>query len=435
MEHLKNGIACQSNKLVEARYSLSPNEQKIIVLMVSLISPNDKDFKEYEIKIADFVQLLNIRNNKAYKETKDLLYRLASRTLFIERENGFLVTGWVSSAEYFKDTGLIKLCFDKKLKPYLLELKKEFTKLDLFTIVRFRSFYTIRIYMLLKQYEKIGGRTFELTDFRAKLGIEKKYLQFKDLRKRVINQAKKELDKKDKQDNFISDISFTFETIKRGRTITRLRFVIYQNTHKNAEKTQNTRLIAPEIPVIKADAMIIDQSPELTQLLEFGVAGASAEAILKKYPIDYIQEKLQLTAEEERKSPVGFFIKAVENDYKSKKIAQEKIKKEKEKKAVEKKQQAEQNELISTLSKEYGRIERESYLNSLTDEKIEKLTETIKQECKKNNNAYGLRFIEAGLALEHNFHVSGYINSRIPDFEEGKHRYVTDKMMEKGFYR
>ena len=51
--------------------------------------------------------------------------------------------------------------------------------------------------MLLKQYQKIGYREFELQEFKEILGIgEKEYPAYKDFRRRVIDQAKKEFDKK-----------------------------------------------------------------------------------------------------------------------------------------------------------------------------------------------------------------------------------------------
>jgi plasmid replication initiation protein len=233
MEYKKNGMFCQSNRLIEARFSLTPNEQKLVIMMISLISWGDKDFQNYEIRVADFSKLLNLKNKNIYSQIKDILCRITSRTVFIKKEKGFLVSGWVSSAEYIERSGIIQLSFDKKLKPYLLELKSEFTKLNLFTVVQFKSSYTIRIYMLLKQYETFGVREFDLYEFRHNLGIKDTiYTEFKRFRARVINQAKKELDKKDKQGNFISDITFQFEPIKSGRSIKRLRFIIIKNKLK-----------------------------------------------------------------------------------------------------------------------------------------------------------------------------------------------------------
>ena len=430
MDDLKNGIVCQSNKLIEARYSLTTNEQKLVVIMIALINKDDEDFKDYKIRILEFSNLLKLKNKNIHRQVRELLLRLLDRTIVIEKsKHSFLGMGWVSSAEYIAEKGIVELSFDKKLKPYLLELKKEFTKLDLFKIIQFRSNYTIRIYMLLKQYEKIGVREFDLLDFKKKLRVEKLYPRFNNLRQRIIQQAKKEFDEKDKQGHFLSDINFHFEPIKRGRSVTRIRFIIFQNQHKTVTDPENVPLIKSEIPAL-ATSTTNDLSPALKQLLDFGVAGATAEAIIKKHPADYIQEKLQLTTEEDRKSPVGFLVKALENDYKSKKVAQQKIKIENKNKALAKEKQAKRNKLITELSEEYGHIKRKQFLDSLSEEETTELTHTLTQQCKDNNRAYGLRFIEMDLALEHNAHVFDYIDARIPNFEEGKWEYVKSKLME-----
>lgn len=311
MGRLNNGIVCQSNKLVEARFSLTLNEQKLIIMMVSLISLNDKDFKDYEIRVADFAELLKIKNKNIYSEIKDLLLRLTGRTLFIKEETGFLVTSWVSSARYIEASGVIQLSFDKKLKPYLLELKSEFTKLNLFTVVQFKSTYTIRIYMLLKQYEKLKVREFDLLDLRQKLGMKEGiYPEFRSFRERVINQAKKELDKKDKEGDFISDITFIFKPIKQGRRIVRLRFLIVKNKKYKPKETDT----CTKFNIVHHH---LKKSKEFHLLSELGITEKKVLDVLDKYASEIIKEKLALTKEEERKNPSGFFLKALENDYKS----------------------------------------------------------------------------------------------------------------------
>jgi len=86
MDRLKNGIACYSNTLIEARYSLTPNEQKLVIMMVALISPEDQDFKDYRIHVSDFSQLLELKNKNIHSQIKDVLCRLAGRVLFIPKK-------------------------------------------------------------------------------------------------------------------------------------------------------------------------------------------------------------------------------------------------------------------------------------------------------------------------------------------------------------
>jgi len=188
----KNNLAVtQSNRLVEARYSLNLNEQRVVLYMISLIHPEDEDFKDYSLKLSDIVNMAGLKNKNIYTELQDLLIGLRRKTLVIPNSDGYLVSGWVSSAEYREKEGVVLLSFDAKLKPYLLKLKEQFTKYRLCHVTNFRSTYTIRIYMLLKQYETIGCREFELQDFRKILDIKNKYPHFPELRRRVINIAQK----------------------------------------------------------------------------------------------------------------------------------------------------------------------------------------------------------------------------------------------------
>ena len=120
----KNLLVKHSNKLSEARYFLTVGEQRLILLMVSMIDRKDEDFKDYEIKINDFLRLLNLTGKANHKRMEEVLNKLMERVLHIEDlEGNWLKTHWVSSAEYVKNKGIVYLCFDPKLKPYLLQLK------------------------------------------------------------------------------------------------------------------------------------------------------------------------------------------------------------------------------------------------------------------------------------------------------------------------
>ena len=273
-KHIKR-VVTQSNKLIEARYALSIGEQKIILLLISTISPEDKELKHYEMKVTDFAQMMNLKGNSVYERLNNSLDKLLSRVLHIPTDQGYLKIGWVSSAEYVKQQGIIFLSFDKKLKPYLLELKEQFTKYDLFVVTQFQSTYSVRIYMLLKQYQKIGKREFALDDFRAILGIEEnKYKKFYDFRKRIINQAKKEFEAKNKESgNYNSDISFDFEVIRTARTITRLRFIIKKQQHESQQ------LVEPLLDVESIETS--EATPALKALAEHKVKGKIANNYIK----------------------------------------------------------------------------------------------------------------------------------------------------------
>ena len=63
------------------------------------------------------------------------------------------------------------LSFHPDLKPYLLMIKEGYTKHYLAAVLNLNSSYAVRIYVLIKQYEKIGSRTVTVDEFREMLQI------------------------------------------------------------------------------------------------------------------------------------------------------------------------------------------------------------------------------------------------------------------------
>lgn len=75
------------------------------------------------------------------------------------------------------------------------------------------------MYELLKQYERVGKRTFELEELKQILKTEEKYQLYGDFKRYVLKRAKKDLEK-------FTDISFKREEKKRGRKVSQLVFHI-----------------------------------------------------------------------------------------------------------------------------------------------------------------------------------------------------------------
>ena len=228
-----NTIVVQSNYLIESKYTLTVYEQRLIFAMISMIKPTDEDFKEYKISLAELSEMMNIDLPNIYREAKKIIYRIMRRVLQIETNDGsFIQIHWISCAEHKKD--YVNISFHPKLKPYLLQLKNCFTKCDLKLLNQFQSIYTIRIYQLLKQYKSIGYRTFLVDDLKKILGIEEnKYKIFKDFRRRVLDQARNELDMR-------ADITFDLDGIVKGKKTSKITFKILDKKSFITNEIQKT---------------------------------------------------------------------------------------------------------------------------------------------------------------------------------------------------
>ena len=205
---LSSSIVTQSNELISARYTLPLSEQRLLLTMIARIQPDDEDFKPYKIGVGELADFLGVARGSAYRECKKITKSLLSRVVEIRDADTLIQIGWVSSAVYVDGTGTVILSFDPLLKPYLLELKGNFTSCKLEMLLSFKSQYTVRMYTFLKQYERLKEREIELGQLRDVLGISvDQHVEYKNFKTNILNSVQKELIEK-------SDLTFEYDEIK-----------------------------------------------------------------------------------------------------------------------------------------------------------------------------------------------------------------------------
>ncbi len=229
-------IIVKANKLVEARQRLSIQEQRIILLLISKIRPEDVNFLWYKFGILDFAKFLGIEKCQGiYLDVRKAVRKLMKRIVTVDRNDRNIDLHWIEAAAY-GEKGFIKICMNQVLKPYLLNLKSQFTKYNIGYIVHLRSTYSIRIYELLKRFEYLGEVTFTLDKLKFTLGVDPDgYKFYNHFKSKVILVAQKELLEK-------TDVAFTFEEVKSGKRVTEIRFIIKKND------PEQKYLTLPELP-------------------------------------------------------------------------------------------------------------------------------------------------------------------------------------------
>lgn len=235
-------LVVQGNKIIESHYRLSLNENKVIRAMISRIKPDDKEFEPIRFTVKELSEMMGVSGDY-YTEIKKITEGLLTRVLRIHnpQKESYLSVNWISSVEYYYNKGCVDLRFDTTLRPYLLELKREFTAYQLQNAMQLNSTHSIRIYELLRQYVKVGRREFEVIELKKILGIQEgEYNYYNRFKERVLLTAQKELSAK-------TDLSFEFEEIKESRAVKRLLFHVV------------TRLNEPPQDSIPAEFTIIDQ--------------------------------------------------------------------------------------------------------------------------------------------------------------------------------
>lgn len=213
---MENNLVVKSNNIIEARYKLDSLEQKIILYAVSKLDTDKDKFNMIQIEIKEFTELIDT-TVKRYSEFRDIAEGLMDRKVVLS-DRPDLSMRWLASCEYVGN-GIIELEFSEKLLPYLLQLKERFTRYKLSNILYLKNKYSIRIFELLKQYEKIGKREFKLKELKQILGCEDKYIDFKNFNRFVLAITKKEINKH-------TDLNIDYEKITKGRKVVGIRYII-----------------------------------------------------------------------------------------------------------------------------------------------------------------------------------------------------------------
>jgi len=213
----------KANALIQrARYDFSAQEQKIVLYLISKIKPEDDNFKLYDFEIKEFCRICGIdeRSGKNYADMKNTIKKLADKSIWVtlnENKDETLLR-WIEKPYIRKKTGTIQIRLDRDMKPFLLQLKEQFTQYHLLYTLAMKGRYSIRLYELLKSYEYRTRYKFDIDDFKSKIGAEK-YERHADFKRFVLLPALKEI-------NTFGDITVTYSFAKTGKKITEIEFFI-----------------------------------------------------------------------------------------------------------------------------------------------------------------------------------------------------------------
>jgi plasmid replication initiation protein len=216
----KRNYTRQSHLIVDAKYALTRGEIDIILTLLTAITKEDKDFKDYEFTLPEF----NSKTNKSMTNTdlKKIVKSLMSKPLEIEiSKNNWEIFHWFSYFR-FKD-GLITCRFDKALKPYLIEIIGTRALADFRHLLPMRSSYSKRMYLLLKLHDKKGIRTFNVEELQETLKVPKsKKENYDKFKSGVLKKAEADINK-------FTDLEVSFTEKKRGKKVMEVTFTIKKN--------------------------------------------------------------------------------------------------------------------------------------------------------------------------------------------------------------
>lgn len=253
----------KSNELIQnSRYSLTLQQQKILLYLISKISSYDDDFKTYDFSILEFCRVCGIKHKsgRLYEDIKTAIKEIKDKPSFwITLPNGEQsLVEWIQKARISDESGgILKIRFDEDMRPYLLKLKQNFTQYDLIYTLQFKSKYSLRLYELIQSIHfhelEEYSRRFPLDELRRvllpkegkkKSQAQEDYKDFKDFKKRVLLPAVREISE-------YSDKIIEAEAVKDGKKVVAVEFHI--RTKGSLEQLALRTRINKELDHVPAD--------------------------------------------------------------------------------------------------------------------------------------------------------------------------------------
>lgn len=217
---LQNSLVRKDNRIINACYQLTLNEQRLILTAIAKVKYGAKIPREIDIEAHEFLQAFpDIGEKNVHMALQEAVDKLFERVIRVEDPIKKKKFRWISAATTYKQgDGKVGFNFSPEIIPYLEDLHDKFTKYRLGDVSGLKSTYSIRLFEMLTQFETTGIVLVDVDKFKERMGVEDKYKDFIDLKRRVIDPAVKELNAK-------STLNINYKIERERKTAKKLVFL------------------------------------------------------------------------------------------------------------------------------------------------------------------------------------------------------------------
>lgn len=234
----KNHLVVKRNTLNELRANnMTLQELRFFSIYLSKINSKDINSRLVRFPLEDFRLIMELgRLNIDY--LKQVTNSLLCKVINVPTERGGY-TGFQLFKECTVDIDnnkewYIEIDAHDKALPLMFEFKEKYFSYKLWNALRLKSSNQLRMYEILKQYEKIGYRIMTIEKLREQLGIkDNEYRRFNNFTQWVLEPCCKALEEN-------TDIKFTYEPYGRkgrGGKVLEIKFNIFKNNQYQDQLT------------------------------------------------------------------------------------------------------------------------------------------------------------------------------------------------------
>ena len=266
MESFKEIEIRQHNAITAARYDYSACQLDLLFCLLAQLKKEDSPDIPYRINIGDVERMTGRQWN--YQQLQEATADMGSRMFEVESDKTYKQLWMFQKVEYIKGQGCLEIVLSKFIRPYLFELKDNFTSYQLHSALKLSSKYAKRIYQLASQWKDIGEtKAYTVNELKLMLKLKdphgkqpEQFEKFSQFKARVLDIAMRQI-------NEHTDIKINYNLIKQGRSFHSIRF--YTNAQQPKQlpisfdqpveevRYQNARQILDEIGI--KDGKLIQQ--------------------------------------------------------------------------------------------------------------------------------------------------------------------------------
>ena len=241
---MSKDIVIKSNRLNTATQNLSLAEVRIMQL--AIIDGRETQAglttdKPLTISSSRYAEAFDVSRQTAWEVIQTSVQTLFERRFsFLDDKDRLVKSRWVQRIRYLENESSIEIILTYDVVNEITRLdgyEQFFTQYLLEQTANMNSVYAVRLYELLKQWQKAKKTPlFKLDIFREQLGVaNEEYKIMSDFKKRVLNIAVDEINEK-------SDLKVSYEQKKQGRKIIGFEFkVLTKNKPKQPKQDDNGR--------------------------------------------------------------------------------------------------------------------------------------------------------------------------------------------------
>jgi hypothetical protein len=210
------------NAITTARYEYSELQMDLFFYLLSKLRKDDSS-GVYEIVVKD---LSTVTGKKyAYNYLRKATEAMGSRMFEVLTDKSYKQLWMFQHIEYITGEGRIEVKLSESIRPYLFDLKNNFTSFELLSALRLTSKHAKRIYALCSQWKDLGEtKRFEISELKRMLGLiddkgNEEYTEITMFKKKVLDVAVKQI-------NEHTDLNISYTLEKEGRAFKSIIFKV-----------------------------------------------------------------------------------------------------------------------------------------------------------------------------------------------------------------